>query len=338
MRHIHIPIFVPHLGCPHTCVFCNQHSITGQDSFSIGNFHKTVENALATIPQNARKEIAFFGGSFTAIDREFMITLLTLAKRYVDKNKVNAIRLSTRPDAINSEILAILKEYPVSTIELGIQSTSDEVLKASERGHTAEDARNACQTIKHHGFSLVGQMMSGLPSSTYEKERKTAEDMIAWGIDAVRIYPTVVFPDTALDYMRQRSEYTPLSVEDAAKRVGALLELFYEKKIDVIRIGLCETEILKNTQGLCGAYHPALGELCQNEFFRRRIEKALDGITLSENTDVTVEVAPASLSQAIGQKQSNLIYFKSKYSVKKFTVKPSFALGKTEVKIHTKEN
>jgi len=338
MRHIHIPVFVPHLGCPHTCVFCNQHSITGQNSFSIEDFHRTVENSLATAPHDARKEIAFFGGSFTAIERELMVSLLALAKRYIEEKKVDSIRLSTRPDAIDSEIIAILKAYPVSTVELGIQSTSDEVLKASERGHTAKDAQNACQMLKHNGFLVVGQMMSGLPLSTYETEKKTAEDMISWGVDAVRIYPTVVFPDTALDDMQKRGAYTPLSPEEAAQRVGALLELFYDNNIDVIRVGLCETEILHNTENISGAYHPALGELCQSEFFRRRIEKLLDGITLSQNTEITVEVAPTSLSQAIGQKQANLIYFKSKYPVKKFTVKSSFALGKKEVKIHTKEN
>ena len=337
-RHVHIPVFVPHLGCPHTCVFCNQHSITGQDSFSIDNFHPIVNDTLTTVPQDARKEIAFFGGSFTAIDRGLMIDLLTLAKQYVDEGLVDAIRLSTRPDAIDDEILSILKSYAVTTVELGIQSTSDTVLTASERGHTAKDAQNACLAIKRAGFSLVGQMMLGLPESDFEKEQKTAEDMIAWGVDAVRIYPTVVFPDTALDTMRQSKRYKPLSVEEAAKRVGSLLEIFYENGIDVIRIGLCETEALKQTEGLSGAYHPALGELCQSEFFRHRIEKLLNNKPLSRLTAVTVEVAPEALSQAIGQKRSNLIYFRTKYPVRSFTITPSASLKSKEVKIHMKEN
>ena len=203
-RHVHIPIFVPHLGCPHTCVFCNQHSITGQGSFSIENFHHTVKEHLATCPENAHKEIAFFGGSFTAIDRNLMTQLLLLAKQYVDNGKVDGIRLSTRPDAINGEIVDILKAYPVHTVELGIQSTSDEVLLASERGHTAKDSEAACHLLKQNGFSVVGQMMSGLPLSTAENELQTAKNMIAWGVNAVRIYPTVVFPDTALDSMVRR--------------------------------------------------------------------------------------------------------------------------------------
>lgn len=337
-RHVHVPIFVPHLGCPHACVFCNQHSITGQDSFSIASFHQTVNNVLATAPHDAKKEIAFFGGSFTAIDRKLMTELLSLAQAYVDCGKVDGIRLSTRPDAVDGEILALLKRYSVFAVELGIQSTNDEVLSASERGHTAKDAQNACLAVKRAGFSLVGQMMVGLPDSTYEAEVKTATDMIAWGVDAVRIYPTVVFPDTALDGMRRQNRYAPLTVENAATRVGKLLDVFYENNVEVIRIGLCETELLHHTKGLSGAYHPALGELCQNEFFRRRIEKELQEKTLSPNSEVTVEVAPDSLSQAIGQKRTNLIYFRNQYSLKAFTIQPSASLKSKEVKIHVKEN
>lgn len=338
MRHVHIPIFVPHLGCPHTCVFCNQHSITGKERFRPEDVPAIIEQTLATVPEDTHKEIAFFGGSFTAIDRELMTSLLALAKEYVDQKLVHAIRLSTRPDAIDEETVSILKRYPVTTVELGIQSTSDEVLSAAERGHTAKDAEKACRLLKENGFSVVGQMMVGLPQSSLDKELATANDMIGYGIDASRIYPTVVFPHTALDKMRQSGSYTPLSVEDAAERTAALLEVFYENAIDVIRVGLCESEILQSTQGLAGAYHPALGELCQNTYFRRRIEKALDGIPLTENTEVTVFVSHASLSQAIGQKRKNLAYFQSLYPLRHFTIKPSSDLNGREFKIHTKEN
>ena len=180
--------------------------------------------------------------------------------------------------------------------------------------------------------------MVGLPASTYDKERKTAEDMIAWGVDAVRIYPTVVFPNTALNTMCNQGTYSPLSVEEAAKRVGALLNIFYENEIDVIRIGLCDTEVLQKTQGLLGAYHPALGELCQGEFYRNRIEKMLAERMIPPNSHITVEVAPEALSQAIGQKRTNLIYFQNRYSIPKFTIQPSSFLKAKEVKIHMKEN
>lgn len=338
MRHINIPIFVPHLGCPHTCVFCNQRKITGQNTFSLDGFHETINQTLATAPKDALKEIAFFGGSFTAIERDLMCTLLSLAKEYVDRGEVSSIRLSTRPDAIDDEILSLLKAYAVTTIELGIQSTDPEVLIASERGHTKHDAERACRLIKSYGFSLVGQMMLGLPSSSLEKEIKTAEDMIKWGIDAARIYPTVVFPDTALDTLRKKGDYTPLSIEEAALRGGTLLEIFDKSELPVIRIGLCESEGLHTTDGISGAYHPALGEMCQSEFYRRCIEKALKTLTFPKSAVITVEVAPSVLSQAIGQNKCNLTYFKKTYPDCTFLIKPSFALGKKEVKIHTKEN
>ncbi len=338
MRHINIPIFVPHLGCPHTCVFCNQHTITGLRQFSLETFSQTVETVLATAPLDSEKEIAFFGGSFTAIDRNLMLTLLAMAKEYVDRGAVNSIRLSTRPDAIDDEILTILRSYKVSTIELGIQTTDLNVLIQSRRGHTAEDSKRACQKIKSYGFTLVGQMMLGLPRSTFEKELKTAQDMVSWGIDAVRIYPTVVFPDTALAEMNAEGTYAPLSVDAAIERCAFLLDYFEEENVPVIRIGLCETEGLHNTENIRGAYHPALGELCLSRLYRFRILSKLSDYSIQPNSMITVEVAPKFLSQAIGQNQCNLQYFRKIYPECHFFIKPSLALRHKEVKILTKEN
>ena len=338
MAHINIPIFVPHLGCPHTCVFCNQKRITGQTGFSIDSFHETVRAHLATADENTEKELAFFGGSFTAIDRDLMITLLTYAKAYLDNGSVSSIRLSTRPDAIDEEILSILKIYGVSTIELGIQSTDNTVLQLSKRGHTAKDSENACKLIADHGFSLVGQMMLGLPASSLDAELKTANDMIKWGVQAVRIYPTVVFSDTALADLTREGHYLPLTASEAAERCGVLLETFDLANIPVIRIGLCETDGLRKDNTLCGAYHPALGEMCHTAFFRRKIEAALSLCHIPDGATVTVEVSPSSLSQAIGHKKSNLTYFEKRHPACHFLFKPSFALGKKEVKILTKEN
>ena len=338
MRHIHIPIFVPHLGCPHACVFCNQRTITGQNAFSLENAKATIDQVLSTVPKDAHKEIAFFGGSFTAINRELMLILLALGKSYIDQWLVSSIRLSTRPDAINDEILALLKAYGVETIELGIQSTDPAVLDLTERGHSVKDAKNACKLVKAYGFTLVGQMMLGLPASTLDKELKTAENMTLWGIDEARIYPTVVFPDTALAAMMREGSYTPLSIEEAAERGGILLDYFDKHRIPVIRVGLCESEGLRHEERLAGAYHPALGELCQSAFFRRRIEEQLTTLSLPAHAEITVEVSASSLSQAIGQKKSNLTYFEKTYPDHTFFFKPSFALGKKDVKIHTKEN
>ncbi|MBQ0101769.1 MAG: radical SAM protein, partial [Firmicutes bacterium] len=172
MRHVNIPVFIPHLGCPNLCVFCNQKSISGKrhadEDTILADAEKEIENALSTIEDGAETEIAFFGGSFTGIDRELMISLLDTADRYCKSGRVSHIRMSTRPDYISDEILSILSRYPVKYIELGIQSMSDKVLEASKRGHSAEQSRNACRLVTKYGFSLVGQMMTGLPLSTEE--------------------------------------------------------------------------------------------------------------------------------------------------------------------------
>ena len=193
MRHINIPIFIPHLGCPNDCVFCNQRSISGKTDFCEENIDAEIEEALSTCGATDEAEIAFFGGSFTGIDRELMIRLLDKAQVYVDAGRVSSIRLSTRPDYIDGEILSILSRYAVRTVELGLQSMDDGVLAASRRGHDAATAERACAMVKKAGFSLVGQMMIGLPVSDGAKEVATARRLCELGVDAARVYPTVVF-------------------------------------------------------------------------------------------------------------------------------------------------
>ena len=200
-RHRNIPVFIPHLGCPHDCIFCNQRTISGSKKFDRSSVVSVIESVLETISDGDETEIAFFGGSFTGIDRGDMIYLLDTAQKYVDDGRVESIRLSTRPDYIDNEILDILAHYSVKTIELGIQSLSDEVLRVCERGHSAECAINACKMVKEANFLLVGQMMVGLPSSTAEDERATAEEICRLGADGARIYPTVVLNSTALHKM-----------------------------------------------------------------------------------------------------------------------------------------
>ncbi len=338
MRHINIPIFVPHLGCPHTCVFCNQKTITGQTGFTIEEAENTVNTFLQTAPQDAEKEIAFFGGSFTTIERSLMISLLKLGKHRIDSGEISSLRLSTRPDAIDQEILTLLKTYGVKTIELGIQSTDDTVLSASERGHTRKDSERACRLIKENEFSLVGQMMLGLPQSNFEKEYQTAIDMIAWGIDAARIYPTVVFQNTSLEKLLGEAIYEPLTVEDAVERAALLIECFEKAHVEILRIGLCENEGLRQDNTIGGAYHAALGEMAYSAYFRRKLEKAI--ATLSPLSDATylIEVAPKRLSQAIGQKQCNLRYLHTHYPHTTFLLKASPSVGIHEVRIHKKEN
>ena len=317
MKHINIPVFVPHLGCPHDCVFCNQRKITGQESFSIETARKTVEEVVKNIDgKNEKAEIAFFGGSFTGIERSLMISLLDMANEFCESGSVSGIRLSTRPDYIDDEILSILSKYPVKTVELGIQSLSDKVLSASNRGHTAAQAISAMRAVKEAKFDLVGQMMVGLPYSTLEDEIDTIDQICKSGADGIRIYPTAVFSHTALHKMMLDGRYASLPPEEAVTRVAELLDIAYKYAVPVIRVGLCETESLHSESGIvAGAFHPALGELCMSAFFLKLFTRDLDKHRNLTGKKLIISVARNMLSKAIGQKRSNINQLKDKYSL-----------------------
>lgn len=305
MPHRNVPIFVPHLGCPYRCVFCDQNTISGHPSFREETVAEEVERALQTIPNGSLPEIAFFGGSFTGIDWGLMIRLLDLAEGYVRAGRVSGIRLSTRPDFVDREVLEILSAYSVREVELGIQSTSDRVLNASGRGHTARASEIACRMVREAGFGLVGQMMIGLPESTPEDEKKTAGDICRWGAGACRIYPTVVFNGTALCEMAKRGIYHPLTVREAVTRAADVLEIFMEHDVACLRIGLCSSEDLASQEAVyAGANHPALGELVWNEYYYRKLlcEVTRKGL---RGQPITVEIPPRELSKVIGQHRCN---------------------------------
>lgn len=307
-KHINVPIFIPHLGCPNQCVFCNQRTISGVDAFDISAVKQEIEAALATSDPSQEIEIAFFGGSFTGIDRELMISLLSLAYEYIKSGKVASIRCSTRPDYIDEEILNILASYGVKNIELGLQSSSDSVLAISKRGHTSVDEARACDLIVKHGFSLVGQMMIGLPGSTQESEIETARFIAEHGASGARIYPTVVFQDTELCKMAFDGDYEPLSLEDAVERSAKVLEIFLDSGVDVIRIGLCSSENLTdNEKYYAGPNHPALGEMVENAVYYNKIVNRLDTKASYKGTTIYVYVAKGCLSKAIGQRKSNIV-------------------------------
>jgi len=359
-RHINIPIFIPHLGCPNQCVFCNQKKISGHSCFDRTAVRGEIEAAVATTDADSEAEIAFFGGSFTGIDRDDMVYLLSLAKEYIDGGKVTAIRLSTRPDYIDDEILTILQKYGVTDIELGLQSLNDDVLAASKRGHTAEQARNACRLIHTYGFSLVGQMMIGLPHSTVKDECETAAE-IASLCDAARIYPTVVFYDTELCDMTENGDYTPLSMTEAVWRSTAVLEIFVEKHIPVIRLGLCAADNLFLPHTIAGgAYHSAFGELCAGEYYRRLIVRELEKIgdrngspvadkTVSNPADsivdnsadravydgrrLTVYANPSEMSKISGQHKKNKMYLCETYRFHDVRIVGDDGIGQWNVRI-----
>lgn len=329
-NHRNIPIFIPHLGCPNMCVFCNQRSISGKQSFCRESVKGEIDAALATIPKNCEVEIAYFGGSFTGIDRELMIYLLDVAEDYVKNPRegracVTGIRMSTRPDYINDEIIGILSHYTVKTVELGLQSMRDNVLLLSKRGHTAADAENACRMIKNAGYSLVGQMMIGLPGSTLEDEIYTAEKICEMDADGARIYPTVVFYDTELAKMAECGEYRMLEIDDAVKRSCEALKVFRSHGVECIRIGLCASDNLGDDSCVMGgANHPSLGELVMGEEYFDRMTASAD-MLIRERKDTGGElmftVPTGEMSKAVGQRGRNRKRLQEKYKNYKISIK-----------------
>ncbi|MEE1279941.1 MAG: radical SAM protein [Oscillospiraceae bacterium] len=312
MRHANIAFFVPHVGCPNKCSFCNQNTISGKVEIPRAqDVKKVLSEAFERMSESEleKSEIAFFGGSFTAIERSYMIELLEAAATFVGKGKISGIRVSTRPDAIDDEVLLLLKKYGVTAIELGAQSMRDEVLCKNMRGHSAEDVVKASRLIKEYGFSLGLQMMTGLYGDDDTGAIETANRIIALEPHTVRIYPTVVLKGTYLGELFEMGKYTPPALVDTVSLCAQLLDMFEERNISVIRVGLHDQpEIKENFLG--GAYHPALGEL----IFGERLYKKACSLFLEKNVSegsVTISVNPAIISQMIGQKKKNIERFKN---------------------------
>ena len=310
-KHANIPIFIPHEGCRNECVFCNQRTITGTSKGSDRDITEEIETALSTIPKDYETEIAFFGGSFTGIGIDRMTRLLDTAYRYVKEGRVQSIRLSTRPDYIDKEILDILKSRGVTHIELGIQSMKQKVLDACKRGHTVEDTEKACRLINDYGFILGGQMMVGLPCSSPEDEIYTAEKIGQMGAKEARIYPCVVFRGTELCEMAQIGLYYPISVEEAVERAKSVFYKLKSYKINILRIGLQSSEILSdNSEVYAGAYHPAMGELVMSSINLDRILYVINEYKTSKHLftekELVVECNKSDLSKVIGHKKSNI--------------------------------
>lgn len=305
---------MPHNGCPHQCSFCNQKSIVGQAyQPTKADVVSAVETAICSLKENTiNAEIAFFGGSFTAIDREYMLSLLEATAPYIDKFK--GIRISTRPDCINAEILDLLKKYKVTSIELGAQSMDDAVLKANNRGHSSADVVFASKLIKDYGFSLGLQMMTGLYESTYEKDLYTASQFIKLKPDTVRIYPTIVMKHTELERLYRSGEYLPNTLETTVDLCSKLLCMFSENDISVIRLGLHHSESLDNDM-VAGAYHPAFKELCESKIMLDKALYILKGVNAED--EIKLYVSPSCVSKMIGNKRCNIAKLnESGYNVK----------------------
>ncbi len=335
-----IPIFVPHLGCPNACVFCNQTKITGkQKQVTKEEVKETIEQYLKNFQDTENKvEVAFFGGSFTAIEEEKQKELLEAAYEYVKKGKVDSIRISTRPDCITKQILKNLKKYKVETIELGVQSSNNYILAKAKRGHTFEDVKKASRLIRFYGFTLGHQMMIGLPESTVLDEVNTAKELIKLKPKIVRIYPVLVIQNTELETMYQQGEYEPLSVTQAVERCREVADLFNRHKIKIIRIGLQNTDEItdpkdENSQVVAGPYHPAFRQLVEGKLWYdaivSKIKKCNTKVKLVE-----IKAHPDAINNIIGHKKENMKKLKEVYDVE-VIVKPDEKIknGKFEMTI-----
>ncbi|MBQ1222876.1 MAG: radical SAM protein [Oscillospiraceae bacterium] len=316
-----IPVFIPHAGCPFDCVFCDQRTISGHIfPPSPQEVENIISEALNKLSEPA--ELAFYGGSFTCLPYGDQEKYLLAAKPFIENGKLARIRVSTRPDAIDEDILDLLSSYGVETIELGAQSMDNNVLKCANRGHSGEAVETASRLIKERGFKLILQLMFGLPGDTAETARKTCTRAAALDPDGVRFYPTVVIKGTKLHQMMLSGEYSPISVEEAVELCAKLLPIFTEKDIPVIRLGLNPTDELSNSGSVAGgAYHPALGELVWSRFFYNMAREKLLGSDVSGKT-VSLFVHPRRLSVMAGQHRCNSKALTTEFNLKKLRILP----------------
>ena len=308
-RHSNISVFVPHIGCPNRCSFCNQNTITGQVKVPNADDVIAAVNEAVSHPDYDpnNTQLAFFGGSFTKIDKVLMEELLSAGYEFVKNKTVSGIRISTRPDGIDEEILNTLKEFGVTAIELGCQSMDDKVLGLNRRGHKAEDVKKAATLIKKNGFELGLQMMTGLYGDNDDGAIKTAKEIIALAPKTVRIYPTLVLKGTYLAELYERGEYSPQSLEEGVELTSNLLLMFEEAGINVIRVGLHTVE---SDGFVSGPWHPAFGEMCQSRIYRKRVLEVIEKEKIPKG-NLKIFVPFGCVSKMVGVKKSNIEFLAS---------------------------
>ena len=310
MKHYNIPIFLPELACPFRCVYCNQFSITGKQKLpDIQEVKNTIERCLATFREEDRfVEVAFFGGNFTGLPEKMQDDFLKIVQTYLEKGVINGIRCSTRPDYIDERRVKTLKSFGMCNIELGAQTTNDEILQKCGRGHTLKDIENASQIIVNEGITLGLQMMLGLPYDTFENDLQTAKDIVRLGAKETRIYPCIVVKDTELERLYRKGEYTPLAIDDAVEQSATLYEYFNENDVKVLRIGLHASEDLNGDAFVAGPYHPNFAEMVFSRLWGRKFDK-MD----VKSDKIVIEVPENQLNHAIGYKGENKRKLQERY-------------------------
>jgi histone acetyltransferase (RNA polymerase elongator complex component) len=275
-RDLIIPVFIPFLGCPHKCIYCRQDRITGQT-----NSHVRAEDVTGLIEQAilspkyktaGSREVAFYGGTFTSLGEEYMSELLGAVTNYIKDKVIDSIRISTRPDEIDEKRLKLLRSYGVTTIELGVQSMDNHVLRKSGRGHTAESTVTAIMLLKRYGFKTGVQLLPGLPGDSYDIFQATIDKIIGLAPDMARIYPAIVIKDTALAMLYNAGKYRPLSLDEAVSICSISCARLEENGINVIRIGLMSTpSLLEEGEILAGPWHNAFGFLVRADIYMNKI-------------------------------------------------------------------
>ena len=321
MKYYNIPVFISHFGCPNACVFCNQKKINGRETdVSLDDLKNIIDSYLKTLPKNSIKEVAFFGGTFTGISMELQKQYLEVVKKYIDNADVEGVRISTRPECIDDEILTQLKKYGVKTIELGIQSLDDEVLKATGRHYDYEIVKKSCDLIKKYSFTLGVQLMIGLPKSNFKSDLMSAVKSLDLNPDIARIYPTLVIKGTELEFMYKRNLYNSLTLEEAVDRTVPIYSLLELKDINVIRVGLQPAEDL-TADGviISGPFHPAFRDLVENKIYFNFLSKIY-----KKEKKLDMEVNERNVSKIVGQKAINKKTF---YPNFKITINNNLALN-----------
>lgn len=330
MKPVTVPFFISHQGCPHTCVFCDQRTISGASgTLPTAEQIRDRINLWSSTAGGRPLEVAFFGGTFTALPEKTQSELLAPLQPLLKVGTLGSVRISTRPDYINADRVAWLSERGVKTIELGVQSLDDAVLIASGRGHSAAESLNAIRCIKNLGVSVGAQLMPGLPGDTPASSLDSLEQVISAGADFLRIYPTVVLQGTELARRYAAGEFMPLTLERGVPLCKLLLQRAMRAGIPVIRIGLQADQRLDAEHVLAGCWHPALGQLVRSQLYEDLVSRfVLPG------QRVTVYCHPDRLSDVVGMKRSNL-QSQAKRGVQMLVI-PDAALKKEELKVETK--
>ncbi len=335
-RPLIIPVFIPHAGCPHQCAFCNQTTITGTEP-SIPTprdidqlIHRFLEYGRA---HRSTVQLAFYGGNFLGLPKAQIISLLEHAARSVASGTIGGIRFSTRPDTIALEQLSIIDDYPVQTVELGVQSMDDRVLTLSRRGHSAKDTVNAVALLKNRDYEIGLQMMVGLPGEDEDSCLSSGQIIAGLSPDFLRIYPTVVLKGSLLERWYRKGAYEPLPLEEAIRRATKLYKIFEDKNIPVIRIGLQSSNGLEKKDSiLAGPYHPSFGELVYSEVFYERASTLIQAFKPTLGT-ICLKVHPKSVSKLKGQKNNNINKLKEVYQLRSIQVISDSSLSINEIDI-----